>query len=316
MSRKLFGVLVAVGFGLFVSAGVFACPDDEKHGVKKESTPPAAEVAKGGCSKPCAHGAGAATATTEPKDGRSESTEVKSDKPCHEKNAALASDKAEGKGCCGGNKKCGPGCAKSALSEGGCPINKKVQTVLASLPAMKYRVGELVTDCPKDAAAKSDATGKTIEFVVGDSAFKEKGEAAARLASLLDAELGNMQTVQYVAGGKCMKCPMSAKSVAAETKTEVAYRVGGVDFTKQEDAEKALAAIAKVVADVHMEYKVGDKTYNCDKTAGDKAKENGGKITYVVAGEETCCPTTAKLKLAEAKVRRIVEAAVQASFAS
>lgn len=342
MKLRLLVNALAVGFAMTAAAAI-ACPN--------EKTASAGEK-KGGCDKPCGAKT-VVTVADKVDDGRSAAADpVKKDeggKPCHGATATTASDKApchgasattaSGKAPCGGGATattasdkapcggaatagkapCSKPChgeAKSASAEGDsdCPIGKKVKAVLASMPSMKYRVGEEVTPCSKTAAAMAEKAGKPMQYVVGDETFGEEAPATAKLASLLETELEAAQAVQFVAGGKCMRCPMTAKSVAEETKTTVTYRVGGVDFDKKEDAEKVAKLVSDAVAEVSMKYKVGDKTFCCDKMAGAAAKENGAKMTFVVGDQETCCPTTAKLRLTEAKLRKVVETAVATSL--
>ena len=256
------------------------------------------EVKKGDCNKPC----GGATAVTV-------SDKAPCSKPCGGEKAATVSDKAPCAKPCHGQSATAAG-----SDDQSSPIAQKAKAVLASMPAMKYRVGDEVTPCSKTAAAMAEKAGKPMQYIVGDETFGEEGPATAKLAAVLEGELEAVQTVQYVAGGKCMRCPMTAKSVASETNTKVAYRVGGVDFEKKEDAEKVAKLVSDAVAEVGMKYKVGDKTFCCDKMAGAAVKESGAKMTFVVGDEETCCPTTAKLLLTEKKLRKVVETAVAKSM--
>jgi hypothetical protein len=87
------------------------------------------------------------------------------------------------------------------------------------------------------------------------------------------------------------------------------YRLAGYDFPAQDQAEKA-AKLAKDAADqIKISYKVGDKSFCCDKMAGAEAKKSDAKMTFVVGERETCCEQEAKMLLTEAKVRAMVEAA-------
>ncbi len=249
--------------------------------------------------------------------------------PCHAKGAATAAhaSKGCGKGCC---KKAGKLAAHKGekgsviicpltgkpIAEKDCPLCIKVEAVLASMPAMSYRVDGEVTRCSKSAASMAEKAHKPVEYVVGEKVLTDKGEATAKLVSLLDEEAESLQSMQFVAGGKCHGCPMTAKSVAKKSKTSVAYRVGGVDFDKKENAEKALEAVHAAAAAVRVSYKVDGKSYCCDKMAGASAKKTGKKMLYVVGDEETGCEKTANLKLAEAKIRKIVETAVVAASGS
>lgn len=316
MKQSVMASIVALAFATVVSTAV-ACPEHDKT-VRKDA--PAAKLVQTTVA-PCGAKT-AATATATAYDGRSEggATATTKSTPCGKKAAALAAQKD--KPCCG---KCGKkdaklaakgGCSKPCgkAADGGCPVAKKVEAVLAAMPSMKYRVGDEVTVCSKSAQAMAKKSGKPLEFVVGDDVLSDEGEALVKLTALLDSEAQTLRSLQFVAGGKCSRCPMTAKDIARKTGTTVAYRVGGVDFSKKEDAEKALARINDAVADVRMEYKVDGKTFGCSKMAGSKCKESGRKMTYLVGGEETPCQVTAKRMLAETKLRKIVETAVSTSF--
>jgi hypothetical protein len=290
------------------------------------------ESRKKGDSKPCGGKKAALTADTPAKKpcAGHKATKV-ADKatvpPCQAKGAATAAhtSKGCGKGCC---KKAGKLAAHKGekgsviicpltgkpIAEKDCPLCRKVEAILASMPSMSYRVDGEVTRCSKSAASLAEKAHKPVEYVVGEEVMTDKGQATAKLVSLLDEEEKSLQSMQFVAGGKCHRCPMTAKSVAKKSKTSVAYRVGGVDFDKKEDAEKALEAVHAAAAAVRVSYKVDGKTYCCDKMAGASAKKTGKKMLYVVGDEETGCEKTAKLKLAEAKIRKIVETAVVAAL--
>lgn len=212
------------------------------------------------------------------------------------------------KGCCSKKAKTVADSTPTADTKE-CPLAKKVNAVLTSLPAMQYRVGDETTTCSKSAASMADKSGKPIEFIVGDESFESKGKAIVQLTTLLDKEMESMKSIQFVAGGKCHACPMTAKSIAKSSKSSVKYRVAGVDFDKKADAQKARDAIVIAVADVAMSYKVDGKTFGCDKAAGAKCKKTGKDMTYVVGDTETGCHATAKLRLTEARIRKMIEVA-------
>jgi hypothetical protein len=233
--------------------------------------------------------------------------------------SGTAQTASTGSGC---NKPCGTtqtastgsGCSKSASAQtastgSGCPTTAKVQAVLASLPSMTYKVGDKSTCCDKAAGEMAKESGSKIQYVIGEQTFDAEGDAVAQLAKMIDDEAAKMQTIQFAAGGNCYQCPMTAKSNAQDGK--IAYRVGGVDFETKEQAEKAIENIKVALAKVEMGYKVGDKSYKCGTTAGKDADTAKAKLTYVVGDQETCCKIQASMMLAQAKVRTIVEAAVQ-----
>jgi len=235
-------------------------------------------------------GLGVSIAVACPKDG-----------DCAGKKAAVA--KAGGGG---SEKPCHAG-AGGAASD-----NAAVQAVLASLPAVKYRVGDKMAGCPNSASAIAKSEGKPVEYLVGDDVFATEAEAKAKLAAMFDKEIENLTALQFSVGGDCTRCPMTAKSMAEKSKATIAYKVGGVEFSDKEKAEAAVKLVSDAAAAVKMSYKVDGKSFCCDKMAGAAAKDSGKPIVYVVGEEEAPDETTAKLLYAQAKIRAIVEAAATA----
>ena len=190
------------------------------------------------------------------------------------------------------------------VEEKDCPIAKKVETILASLPSMKYRIGSDTTCCSHAAGAMAKAAGKPIQYVVGENTFDKEGDAMVKLTSLLEEEVESLKTVQFATGGKCYRCPMTAKDMAKKSKDKVVYRVGGVDFDNKETAEKVVKLASENVSAVSLKYKVGEKSFCCDKMAGAEVKQSGKKMLFVVDGKETECATAAKANWAAVAARR------------
>lgn len=274
-----------------------------KSAITVADKPGEGKTAKGGCNKPCGHKGGKAVTT-----GHKGCSGGCSKDCCKKKGAALASGKSDG----GKTYPC-PLTGKP-ITEADCPIRKRIESVLTSIPAMKYRIGDEVTRCSKSAKALAEKSDKPIEYVVGENVFSSKGDAIVKLTALFENQADELQAVQYVVDGKPYHCGMSAGKVAKKAHKSMIYRVGGVDFEAQVEAEDALISIESALSNVKLNYKVGDNSYCCGSTAAAKAKETGKKLTYVVGDTETCCEKTAKMKLAEAKVRAIVEAAVRTSL--
>jgi hypothetical protein len=187
--------------------------------------------------------------------------------------------------------------------------------MLASMPAVQYRVGTEVTTCAKRAASLADGNGHSVEYVVGESVYANRGEAVERAATLLEEEAQTLRKMTYVAGGRSFCCAKTAQRTADTAGTPVVYRVAGFDFDNETDAKAALAAINQALGSVEVAYKVNGNTYHCATKAGHASKQEHEAITYVVGEEETRCKKTADLMLAQARVRAIVEAAAK-TFAS
>lgn len=201
----------------------------------------------------------------------------------------------------------------SVDSGSGCSTQKKVDAIVASFPSMKYRVGEEMTECPQQAASLAQKSGGKVAYVVGDVTFTDENEASAKLTGLVDEQLKSLQTIQYSVAGETMQCPMSAKQMAAQKNTTVAYRVGGFEFPEQAKAEQATERAKEALANVKISYQVGDDSFCCEKMAGFKAKETGKPVTYVVGAQQIHCSMSAQVALAQARVKAIVEAAAVVS---
>lgn len=232
---------------------------------------------------------------------------------CKEKAAMLAKS---GGGCDKGCSGCSQQAGKDA--EGGCPISKKVDAMLASMPSVKYRVGNEVTGCSKRAASLAESNGHDVEYVVGDETYTKQGKAVVRAADLLEEESKTLRKMTYVVGGESFCCAKSAARVAEKTKTDIKYRVGGFDFSNEADAKKALVLMNEALGTVSVSYMVDGHSYDCDKAAGNAAQQTGSKMTFLVGDREASCKDEAELMLSEARIRAIIEAAakVYASSAS
>lgn len=321
MKIRLMAGVLSVALTLCVSAAM-ACPKEDAAKAKT------AEGRQPCGTKAVADGGSAAIVVADQtKDGRSEGTpKIRKlsgrNKPCGSKSTSLTLGTTKSKGCAKSRAarlaadKASSGLVKNCpfsgkpCTQGNCPMAKKVSAILASMPAIQYRIGAETTGCSKSAASMAEKSGKSIEYLVGDDAFASEGKAIAKLTSVLDREIETMKSIRYVAGGKCHGCPMTAKAIAKSSKTAIGYRVAGVDFAKKSDAQNAIDSIAKAIANVRMTYKIDGKSYGCEKTAGSKCKKSGKEMTYVIGDTETGCHTSAKLRLAEARIRAMVEVAV------
>jgi hypothetical protein len=299
--------------------------------VKASGTPcahaaKAAQAEKAPCSKsaqtvaekaPCAHAAKTVAAEGNSPCGKGCSTPC-SNCPHAQKAQTVA---AEGNSPCG--KGCSTPCSKCPHAQkaqtaahgtgsggnSGCCSKGKAKALLASLPAIQYRVGEETTSCSKQAQSMAKANGGSIQYVVGEEAFSTEDEAKAKLLNAIEEQIKTLQTVRYQVGDEYMQCPMSARKAAAAKKAAMAYSVAGFSFDDQAKAEKVAARVKEAVESVKLQYKVGDETFCCDKKANERSKETGKPVHFLVGDKELDCPTDAMRLFAEAKVAAIVEAA-------
>ena len=208
----------------------------------------------------------------------------------------------------------GGGCAKPccAGAGGATTENPALQAVLASLPTIKYRVGDKTVCCANGASVMAETEGKPIEYLVGDEAFPAESQAKVRLAALYESEIESLTSLQFSVAGECTRCPVTAKGMAEKSNGKIAYKVGGVEFSDKEKAEATVKLVADAAATVKLSYKVEGKSFCCDKMAGMAAKESGKPIVYIAGEDEAPDELSAKLINAQAKIRAIVEAAASA----
>ncbi|GAG41018.1 unnamed protein product, partial [marine sediment metagenome] len=140
-------------------------------------------------------------------------------------------------------------CGRSAPSVAGQSDGHQdaVAKVMAGLPRMTYKVGDLETPCFKTAVAKAGDESK-VKYVVDGKTYDCKGGATGELASLLEKEADRMMTVQYAVGDKCVPCPKAAASLAKEAGDNVTYRLAGLDFEAKARADDAAEAVREAVA--------------------------------------------------------------------
>lgn len=206
------------------------------------------------------------------------------------------------------------GCSKPCGSQSSVTASagEAVQAVLASMPKVRYRVGEQTMCCPNGAAIAAKTENKPVEYIVGDEVFKTQAEADARLAALYEKEIESMVSVQYSVAGQSTQCPNSAKQMAESAHAAIAYKVGGVEFQDKAKAEAAVKLVADAASSIKMSYKVNGKSFCCDKMAGMAAKSDNQPIVFVIGTDEIQDEAAAKVIYAQARIRAIVEAATTA----
>ena len=165
----------------------------------------------------------------------------------------------------------------------GCPL----QAAMAKLPSLAFEVAGEVTQCDQRAAELAEKEGESIHYVV-QQVFSNESDAQQALVAATEEMLAQLTTPSKceisgvtTIGGKSIECPTAAAEVAA--------------------------AVDKAVEAVQVSYKVGDKECTCPNQAKALAAESGAETTFVVNGEETCCPVTNQLNLARAKYHVALE---------
>lgn len=220
---------------------------------------------------------------------------------------------------------CGANCAKACCGKGGSAtltsltaakggcVKSMSKAARAGIPTMSYRVGDQTTNCPYSAKGMADKSKTQIEYVVDGNLFKSKGEAKTAYTKVLSSHLSKMTSVQFVVGGKCTGCPMTAKSMATKAGSPVKYRVASFDFDSKDAADSAAKLAGGAAAKVSMSWAVGQKSYQCPMTAGKIAKADGKTMEYVIGQKRSSCNITASVDLALAKIDAAITALEQAT---
>ncbi len=170
-----------------------------------------------------------------------------------------------------------------------CPI----ATAMKNLPQITYAVGKKTTRCAKTASKLAEEQSAAIVYLVGKEKFADAGEAKMALV---------VATEEFVDGfAKPHVCNVSGTTTIAGQKTECS-----------KTAAKLTGLMANAMKSVRLTYAVGDKACECPHAAASLAKTSGKPKLFVVGNEKTECEVTARLNLARAKYRAMVEALAEA----
>lgn len=226
------------------------------------------------------------------------------------KNCEKTCDKTAKKECCTKDKSCTKDKAQMAAHCRGKAL------VATHSPLMSYKVGDKCTRCPeqaKEMAAKHE--GVQVRYAVNDDVYTDKQAAMKAWKKALHEHLNHMLAVRYAVGDECVACPHAAEAMAKKDHQKVRFQVAAHNYDAKEEAEQALHRAREAADSVKLTHLVNGKEYKCDKSAKnacDKAKscDKADKIChqYVVGDFKTCCPLTAKVELAKARIQAAYEA--------
>jgi hypothetical protein len=178
---------------------------------------------------------------------------------------------------------------QSARAGDECPITK----AMSELPKITYQVGAEQVCCAQSAATLAEKNSTPITYLVGKQSFDTEPSAMVALVEVTEKFVNDFAT-------PC-KCEVSGTTAIA-----------GKELCCDVSAAETAKVVAAAMKNVEMTYLVGQKQCACPVEAATLAKETGEQQLFVVAGESTCCSTTARLKLAHAKYKAAVEALVAA----
>jgi hypothetical protein len=222
--------------------------------------------------------------------------------------SALACDPAKcSKAVAGKDSKCSKAFNSAGDRHAGCAKGGGlVAKVMAKLPKMTYRAGELETPCFKTAVEKAGDESK-VQCLVGGKSYDCRGDATAALVSLLEQETEQLMTVRMAVGDEYVSCPITAKSMAAQKGTKLSYRLAGLNYETREKAESAAEAVRAAIAKFAAEDAAVDAA--AAKPCCPEAKTASGK---------PCCPegksstASSKAGCSKAKAQTVAGAADKA----
>lgn len=244
----------------------------------------------------------------------------------------------------------GPECAKTcdAKAKAACKTDAKscIGEVSGCMPKMIMMVGDKTFECPMSAGEAAKKEGKPVTYKVAGKTYEDKDKALAVYADAVDGFAAKFATVRTVeechascegagsCGGEKETCSKDKKTGTTAAKggaccaggskdAKVAakgakagttmYCVVGQTFDSKEKAEEASKIGLAAMKEVKVAYRVGTKNFDCDKEAGEAAKADHAKITYVVGDNTMECPIQARIETAKAKVAAAMAAVTKAN---
>ena len=190
---------------------------------------------------------------------------------------------------CSGESCSAEHCAASGCESGGCPI----EAAMAKLPKMTYLVGTESTCCSHSAETLAAKHNAPVQFVVDEKTYDSKEDAMVALAETTESFVSTFASTH--------KCEASGTLTVAGMSTSCSVTAG----KRAEMAKKAMDS-------VDMTYLVGTESCSCPMEAASIAKTSGEKQQFVVAGEKTESKVDARVRLAQAQYKAVVEALAKA----
>ena len=170
-------------------------------------------------------------------------------------------------------------------SEKECPIS----AAMKNLPQITYQVGEEQTHCRNSAGKLAEESGSSIVYLVGKEKFEDASEAKLALVTA---------TEEFVAAfAEPKTCKVSGTISIAGQKTHCSESAGNL-----------ASLLATSMKGVQQTFLVGDEQCECPHAAAALAEKSGLPTLCVVGKEKTECSVTARLNLARARYRAMVEA--------
>ncbi len=191
-------------------------------------------------------------------------------------------------------KQCETACGtKQGDCEGQCPVSVALQR----LPRMTYAVGSTKTDCSEQAKQLAEQHNAPVHYVVADTEYECCQSAMAALVDQTERFVNTFVSVR--------RCPASGTTFACGKSTSCSA-----------EAQQWTSTIGQAVDKVKMCYVVDGRQTSCSASAEAQAREKDAPVEYVVGDQQTSCPLSARLELARAKYKSVVQAMAASSTSS
>jgi len=176
----------------------------------------------------------------------------------------------------------------SAFAEDGateCPIS----AAMKNLPQITYQVGAEQTHCSKSAGMLAEKSGSPIVYLVGKGKFENAMDAELALTEATEAMVASFAEPHT--------CSISGTTSIAGQETHCS-----------KTSAKLASMMSVAMKSVKQSYSVDGEECHCPDKASALAQSSGMPKMFVVGSEKTESPVTARLNLARAQYRAMVEA--------
>lgn len=201
--------------------------------------------------------------------------------------------------CC---KECKTECVKQCetacgTKPGDCQSQCPVAVALQRLPKMTYAVGEAKTCCSEAAKELAEQHNAPIHYVVAEKTYECCKSAKAALVEQTERFVNDFVAVR--------NCPASGTTFACGKSTSCSA-----------EAQQWTSTIGQAVDKVKMCYVVDGQQTSCSASAEALAQQKDAPVEYVVGDQKTTCALSARLELARAKYKSVVQALAANSTSS
>jgi len=185
-------------------------------------------------------------------------------------------------------------------------IRENIDALIASMPALEYRVGGYRTKQAEFASVFTAHTDEPVGCYVGVRRFATETEARENVTALLERETDALQTIQVVpAGGSPFPYAESGQVASRAPAGATQYRVGGINFADRSIADQVVQRLREAVATFDSSYLSQTKTEAA-------TRRDYPDVRLVAHSDDPSTKSLVPLAYIDGKIRTIVETAGRA----